>query len=620
MPGLSDLLRNPRRLQQFAETPGNYPAALSFAGTSQSRVGRRASPRASQNEEEAGVLETGEVIDKVKLPDGSYVAPATQSGQIVKVPGRSNLFVDPVTGEPFQADPTKPTGLRSAYDAARRVARGGKEYAVIPGIGEKEIGPDQKALAKQAEEEQKAKYDLQAEEYYKQNRPFRFRPGSHEPIPRHTDEEWQALQKKKAEEALSEAHVKKLKAQADRLELDAKVISINAPKVSKEDEEAYNSAVSSLESFASGKDLDTAAEELANAPDSEDEDQNAAKATAQSYLSLRDKVKPAKDAEAKAKELELRSIDLKKQMLDPDAWKAGKAASLAELPDADLAAEAQAQADIITEQETEANGTLELVAKGRADLEQKHAAFMAERQAAEAQGLSLEQKQALDDQQAQLEAEMADYDDWNAEAVTSAQGALKASQDRREVLAAAGAEMDRRNNQWARPLEGKWGEMQKQMVEEAKAAGIPAPSSRSSDSPGRALMVEAFDRLDRMGIQQPRFIGQPGEPEGDRTAGKDLESLIDGLNKAEQQATTPEAKAKIAKERAYWQTQAQDAMTAEDWTSQTGEPDLLYPHEKAAVLEKAKPLYDTWAKEMYSDDWTKRGFLAPQPGGRQARP
>lgn len=445
MPGLSDLLRNPRRLQQFAETPGNYPAALAFAGAGQGRVAGRAASRASKNEEETGVLETGEVIDKVKLPDGSYVAPATQSGQIVKVPGKSNLFVDPATGEPFQADPTKPTGLRSAYDAARRVARGGKEYAVIPGIGEKEIGPDQKALAKQAEEDQKAKYDLQAEGYYKQNRPFRFRPGSHEPIPRHTDEEWQALQKKKAEEALSEAHVKKLKAQAERLSLDADRLSLTAPKASPEESAAYDAAVSSLESFAAGKDLDTAATELANAPDTQDEDQAAAKATAQSYLALRDKVKPAKDAEAKAKELKLRALDLKEQMLDPDAWKAAKAASLAEMPDADLHAEAKAQADIITEQETEAQGTLELVAKGRADLEQKHAAFMAERQAAEAQGLSLEQKQALDDQQAQLEAEMADYDDWNAEAVTSAQGSLKASQDRREVLAAAGAEIDRRN-------------------------------------------------------------------------------------------------------------------------------------------------------------------------------
>jgi len=443
--GLASLLRNPRRLQQFAETPGNYPAALSFAGAGQSRVAGRAAPRTSKSEEEAGVLETGEVIDKVKLPDGSYVRPATQSGQIVKVPGRSNLFVDPATGEPFQADPAKPTGLRSAFETARKVARGGKLFAVVPGVGEREIGADPEAEAKAKEQAAKREAENLRLQYAQEKRPYNWDRVAGRPVPTQSDEEWAKAKQEKADKLAEAAAVKKLKAQADKLDIDADRLSLTTPKVSPEEAAAYDAAVSSLEGFAADKDLDTAAEELANAPDSEDEDQNAAKATAQSYLSLRDKVKPAKDAEEKAKELKLRALDLKEQMLDPDAWKAGKAASLAELPDADLAAEAKAQADIITEQETEAQGTLELVAKGRADLEQKHAAFMAERQAAEAQGLSLEQRQALDAEQAQFEAEMADYDDWNAEAVTSAQGSLKASQDRREVLAAAGAEIDRRN-------------------------------------------------------------------------------------------------------------------------------------------------------------------------------
>ena len=39
MPGLSDLLRNPRRLRQFADTPGNYSAALDYA--SQGSMERR---------------------------------------------------------------------------------------------------------------------------------------------------------------------------------------------------------------------------------------------------------------------------------------------------------------------------------------------------------------------------------------------------------------------------------------------------------------------------------------------------------------------------------------------------------------------------------------------------
>lgn len=452
MPGLTDLLRNPRRLQQFAETPGNYPAALEAASrmderayaTAQERQ-RTASlkERAKKAKDQAKIiegmtLETGDVMDRVQLPSGEVAPIDTPSGKVVKVPGKSNLFVDPSTGEPYQADPTKPTGLRSAYDTARRVARGGKEYAVIPGVGEREIGPDQKAIEKRQAENTRLSYALE-------KRPYNIDRVTGQPIPLQSDEEWAKQKQEKADKLAREAHVKNLKRQADLLDLDAKTISINTPKVSSDETAAYDAAVTSLEAFAGGKDLDTAAKELSNAPDSEDEEQNVAKATAQSYLSLRDKVKPAKDAEAKVKELELRSIDLKRQMLDPDAWKADKTASLAQMPDADLVAEAKAQADIITDQETEAQGVIENVNKGRASLEQQHAAFLAERQAAEAQGLSLEQQQALDTQQAQLEAEMADYDDYNAEAVASAQGSIKASQDRREVLAAAGAEIDRRN-------------------------------------------------------------------------------------------------------------------------------------------------------------------------------
>ena len=603
MPGLSDLLKNPRRLQQFASTPGNYPAALDYA--SQGRVVRRAAPRASQSQaEEAGVLETGEVIDKVKLPDGSYVRPPTESGQLVKAPGKSNLYLDPATGEPYQADPSQPGGLRSAWATARRTAREGKQYATIPGVGEREIGPDPKAQADAAKAVAKREAENKRLAFAREKRPYNIDRVTGEPIALQSDEEWQKQKADKQAKLDEAAHIKKLKAQADRLDLDAEEIKLNAPKIAKEDEDAYSAAEAALAEFANGESLDTAAERLAAQPDNGDEAAVQAKSAATAYLGMRDKVKPAQEAEAKVKELNLRALDLKKQMLDPEAWKAEKAATLPALDDASLAAEAKAQAEIITEQEADANDTITKIQEGRQKIADELDAFLTLRQQKEATGITAEEMQALNDQQAQMEAALADYDDWNAEAAGEAQASLKAAGDRREVLAAAVQENERRDSAWARPLEGKWGEQQNAIMAAAEAAGLPKPSARSGESPSRALMAEAFGRLDKLGIKQPRFIGQADEPAGDRTAGKDLESLLAGLDKAEQQATTPEQKAAIANEKAYWQAEAKDAMTAEEWKAQTGEPDLQYPQERAETMGKARDLY-AWAKDNfhYTDDY-----------------
>jgi hypothetical protein len=283
MPGLADLLKNPRRLQQFRETPGN---ALDYA--SQARLGRRPASRASQaKEDEPNTLETGEVIEQVQLPDGSLVKPATPSGRLVKAPGKSNLYLDPTTGEPYQADPSQPTGLRSAWNNARQVTKDGKVFKTISGVGEREIGVDPKV----AEDATKATAKREAENrrlaLAREKRPYNIDRVTGEPVPLQSDEEWAATKQAKAAKLDEAARVKRLKDQADLLELDAEDVRESAPKPAKEDEEAFTAAESALSQFAAGQDMDEAAAKYAAAP-ATDETSQQAKAAAENYLAYKD--------------------------------------------------------------------------------------------------------------------------------------------------------------------------------------------------------------------------------------------------------------------------------------------------------------------------------------------
>ena len=443
MPGLESILRNPRRLRQFAETPGNYAAALDYA--SQGSVARRPASRsyASKKAEEPNTLETGEVIEQISLPDGSLVRPATESGKLVKVPGKSNLYLDPTTGEPYQPDPTKPTGLRSAYETARQVKRDGKVFASISGVGEREIGVDPKV----AEDATKAAAKREAENRRlaldREKRPYQMNRITGEPIPRQTDEEWAALKQAKAAKLDEAARVKRLKDQADVIDLEADRISLTAPKPAKEDEEAFSAAESALSQFAAGQDMEEVATKYAGAP-ATDEASQQAKAAAENYLAYKDKVKPAKEAEKKVQELKLRALDIKEQIINPQKWKEGKTASLAALPDGDLVAEVKAQADIINDTEAEAVGTLDFITKGRNKIVEEINAFQEERQLQSEQGLNAEELEALNLQQARLEQSLADYDEHNSEAKAESDAALKAAADRRDVLAVAGTELEGR--------------------------------------------------------------------------------------------------------------------------------------------------------------------------------
>jgi hypothetical protein len=107
-------------------------------------------------------------------------------------------------------------------------------------------------------------------------------------------------------------------------------------------------------------------------------------------------------------------------------------------------AEVKAQADIINEQEEQAVGTLDFITKGRNKIVEEINAFQEDRRLQSEQGLSAEELEALNLQQARLEQSLTDYDEHNGEAKAESDAALKAAADRRDVLAVAGTELEGR--------------------------------------------------------------------------------------------------------------------------------------------------------------------------------
>ena len=571
MPGLSDLLRNPRRLQQWSETPGNYPAALDYArqGQPQSRMGYRTTSRASSAKKEPGTLETGEYIEQIELPSGELVKPATPSGRLVKAPGKSNLYLDPTTGEPYNADPSQPTGLRSAWNNARQVTKDGKVFKTISGVGEREIGVDPKV----AEDATKAAAKREAENrrlaMAREKRPYNIDRVTGEPVPLQTDEEWAAAKQAKAAKLDESARVKRLKDQADVIDLEADRISLTAPKPAKEDEEAFNAAESALSQFAAGQDMEETAAKYAAAPATDEAGQQA-KAAAENYLAYKDKVKPAKEAEKKVQELKLRALDIKEQIINPQKWKAGKTASLAALPDDDLVAEVKAQADIINEQEEQAVGTLDTITKGRNAIVAELNSFNEEFQSQAEQGLTAEEMAALDIQKARLEQSLADYDEHNGEAKAESDAALKAAADRRDVLAVAGTELEGRAAKQAeaagqakakaetlakaKPLYEGWAkglysddwrteEETPRLAQEAAKAGLDVASAKEA--------LQTYRQLDWSNPRRDAKTGQPIAeevrtlPDGNVTVNPTMWGDAEAYKKAvDASQGTPEGKAK----------------------------------------------------------------------------
>lgn len=124
----------------------------------------------------------------------------------------------------------------------------------------------------------------------------------------------------------------------------------------------------------------------------------------------------------------------------------------------------------------------------------------------------------------------------------------------------------------------EWKAMQSAMTQQSILAGLPAITEFQDEAPSRARLIDAIARLESTGIKVPHFIGSSNEPTGDRGVTMDIEELVKGLRTLEKQARNSrdmDALSKISSERAYWEKEAADGMSAAEWKSQTGESDPL---------------------------------------------
>lgn len=118
-----------------------------------------------------------------------------------------------------------------------------------------------------------------------------------------------------------------------------------------------------------------------------------------------------------------------------------------------------------------------------------------------------------------------------------------------------------------------WQNDQIKMNKEAAAAGIPAFVPTQQDSAARLRLKDAIARSHASGFKFPYFIGKQDEPLGDRGVTMDIENLVSALKAQELSAIAAGNKAaldKIAKERAFWEKEASEGMSASEWKAATG--------------------------------------------------
>lgn len=126
----------------------------------------------------------------------------------------------------------------------------------------------------------------------------------------------------------------------------------------------------------------------------------------------------------------------------------------------------------------------------------------------------------------------------------------------------------------------QWQQNQMAMSKDANRAGLPTFIPTQEDSAARLRLKDAIARSHASGFKFPYFIGTPTEPTGDRGVTMDVESLVSSLKSQEAIAAKKGDKAaldRLSKERAFWEKEASEGMTAQEWKSQTGQPDPIYP-------------------------------------------
>lgn len=126
------------------------------------------------------------------------------------------------------------------------------------------------------------------------------------------------------------------------------------------------------------------------------------------------------------------------------------------------------------------------------------------------------------------------------------------------------------------PNKQQWNNQQISMTQDAMKAGLPQIAPSNQDSPSRLRLIDAISRSENSGFKVPHFIGLPYEPLGDRGVTMDIESLVNSLKDQEASAIKlgdNEKANKIAQERSFWENEASQGMSAQEFKAQTGEND-----------------------------------------------
>jgi len=134
----------------------------------------------------------------------------------------------------------------------------------------------------------------------------------------------------------------------------------------------------------------------------------------------------------------------------------------------------------------------------------------------------------------------------------------------------------------------KWLADQKRMSDEAAAYGLPPVKSDPNESDSRLRIKDAIRRSTAAGYPVRHFMGKPNEPEGDRAPTMDIENLVAALRKQEEtlkRTGTPRQVAAVGRERAYWEKNLKEGMSAQQWKQQTGEDDPAYPQDAEALSD-----------------------------------
>jgi hypothetical protein len=143
----------------------------------------------------------------------------------------------------------------------------------------------------------------------------------------------------------------------------------------------------------------------------------------------------------------------------------------------------------------------------------------------------------------------------------------------------------------------RWNQEQAALAKDAEAAGLPPAKT------GWDRLVNAIDRAHSSGYKFAHFAGTDYDPTGDRSVSIDMGNLSKTLRQKESDERSAgkidQANA-TARERAYWEAQAAQGMSADQWKSQTGfdDPPLPPNGPGGVTLEQWKQ----WQKQVGLDE------------------